>query len=537
MKRSILILLSLVIGSMCYAYDFEDNGFFYNVLSQSDTDGYTVELTSDGDASYIGAVEVPEFVHYAGKDYTVVGIGDEAFFSCKKVTSITLPSTIKSFGKRSFGKCVITTLEIPDSVEVIGEQCFYQCLELKRIVIPNSVETIGNGAFSTCNNLETVTIPNSVTSIGTRVFEFCDSLSEVELGENITTITKGMFQSCGLLEQVKMKGAVTSIGENAFMGCVNLVVFDIPSTVTSIGASAFYGCSNLTGVVIPEGVTSIERQTFRECVKLSNVKLPDNFMSIGDYAFYKCSVLKSFVVPEGITVINKNTFELCFGLKYLILPSTLTSISNGAFSSCMDLKGVTMKSNNAVAVSEGVFNEAIFSTKCKLYVSEEAVEAYKTVGGWERFEIEAGAGTQCNAPEVTVVDGQLVFDCGLENANYHYNMNIVAVSQSGNTDGKVNIPFGLEVVVSATAQGHIPSETITKIIELKDFASSPAGINGDIDGDGEVNIADVTRLVNIVLGRELPSEEEEEEGEEGGDIEISDDEPADDGPVLDKGGR
>ena len=53
----------------------------------------------------------------------------------------------------------------------IGDNAFYDCRSLTSVTIPNSVTSIGTRAFYNCTSLTSITIPDSVTSIGYYVFE------------------------------------------------------------------------------------------------------------------------------------------------------------------------------------------------------------------------------------------------------------------------------------------------------------------------------------------------------------------------------
>ncbi len=45
---------------------------------------------------------------------------------------------------------------IPDTVTTIGEQAFFNCLNLTNITMPESVTNLKDGAFSCCFNLHTI---------------------------------------------------------------------------------------------------------------------------------------------------------------------------------------------------------------------------------------------------------------------------------------------------------------------------------------------------------------------------------------------
>ena len=64
----------------------------------------------------------------------------------------------------------------------IGEEAFYKCTSLTSITIPDSVTSIGDYAFKYCTGLTSITIPDSVTSIGSYAFDECTSLTNVYYG-------------------------------------------------------------------------------------------------------------------------------------------------------------------------------------------------------------------------------------------------------------------------------------------------------------------------------------------------------------------
>ena len=70
-------------------------------------------------------------------------------------------------------------IKFDGDVTTIGEDAFYWCDSLTSVTIPDSVTTIGDRAFSECYSLTSVTIPDSVTSIRDEAFSYCSSLTSV----------------------------------------------------------------------------------------------------------------------------------------------------------------------------------------------------------------------------------------------------------------------------------------------------------------------------------------------------------------------
>ena len=74
-----------------------------------------------------------------------------------------------------------TTYNIPNTVTEIGQNAFYYCTKMISITIPDSVTTIGAGAFYSCSSLKEITIPQSVTSIGADAFLHCGNLTAINI--------------------------------------------------------------------------------------------------------------------------------------------------------------------------------------------------------------------------------------------------------------------------------------------------------------------------------------------------------------------
>ena len=64
------------------------------------TDGTAIVI--DCKSSISGKLTVPGVISSWGKKYSVVAIGEEAFYWCSKITHITLPDSITTIGDYAF---------------------------------------------------------------------------------------------------------------------------------------------------------------------------------------------------------------------------------------------------------------------------------------------------------------------------------------------------------------------------------------------------------------------------------------------------
>lgn len=104
--KGFLLTLLLAYTSTIFAHDFEVDGIYYNILSETEK---TVEVAgaNHDDWSYI---RIPESVTYNNATYKVVSIGKKAFY------------------EYNFDKIII-----PNSVTKIGEDAFFFCCDLTDI--------------------------------------------------------------------------------------------------------------------------------------------------------------------------------------------------------------------------------------------------------------------------------------------------------------------------------------------------------------------------------------------------------------------
>ena len=300
-------------------------------------------------------------------------IEDQAFYCGpgSRVSSVTLPDSIKSLGKYAFWETNLAKINLPEGLETIGDGCFYQCRQLKSISIPESVKKIGSWIFDACVNLEKVNIPDSVTEIGNSAFSSCEKLKSITIPESVKKIGIYAFSWCDNLGKANVPENVTEIGMGAFMNCPKLKEITIGKGLTEIDSSDFVagvfdGCNNvesltLTGsisqwrlreetrakvktVTLGEGTTEVEKDAFAMFNKLEKVILPDSVTHIGESAFRGCEKLKYISLPGGLKeMAGQATFQNCVSLESITIPGSVQCIGENAFEGCKKLKNVVIE--------------------------------------------------------------------------------------------------------------------------------------------------------------------------------------------------
>lgn len=333
--------------------------------------------------------------------------------------------------------------------------------------------------FSGCLSLNSVTIPNSVTSIGRFAFYgtgltnvtipvldlagFCNNHLCYEIGKPIQLIDNEGNE----IKEYVIPDGVTNIGNNAFYACKGLASVTIPNSVTTIGNNAFCACDGLTDISITNSITKMGEAVFKWCHGLTNVTIGNCLTSIPREAFYDCTSLTNVKIGKGVTKIDDSAFYYCENIEEVYCSADIVPTTASYTFGQSNIKNATL--------------HVPFGCKAK----------YEAANNWKDFK-EIIEMEKCAAPIISFVGGKLHFECETEDVQFHYEFT-TADSEEGIGNDVAVTPIYI-VKVYASKEGYTDSDVVTSTVNV-------AGLKGDADGDGVVDIADAVHIVNFVVGK------------------------------------
>ena len=363
----------------------------------------------------LASIALPNSVTYLGDD-APNSIEGGVFEGCESFTSFTFPSSYASSNLPSFSfkncknlatinwngynpkrlnSCAfqdcdkITWSQVPQSVEELGDNCFYLCDALTSVDL-SKIKKMDTGVFW-ATPLTSVEWPAAVTEIPARTFWACGQLTTIKgipgqpgAWDNITKIGENAFNQCTALTTIKLPAELKTIDAQAFRTCINLATVDYGTKVETIGDGAFWYTGALKKFFFKGSVKTLGADAFRES-GLTCVHLKGD-MTIGKEAFMDCKSLKYVEFPatssatQPLTYVAESMFAGCTSLPFITLPTTVTEIKANAFNGCSGLKYV-----NILAASPATLGANAFPTTAGVYVKPSKLSAYQANAAWSAY--------------------------------------------------------------------------------------------------------------------------------------------------------
>ncbi len=253
--------------------DFNDNGIFYKIIDDKNAavcSDYRHSYPEDNPGiSYSGHIVIPPYATFDGVEYNITSIYSHAFANCQNLE-----------------------VELPKTIEQIGDYAFYNCGDLK-INIPASILRIKDSAF-----YNSIIIPAE-----THYFSNIELIDNWGLnGFNGHSIILGPF--------------LWQIGSYAFYNSdiVNLEFMDNPDFSCDIDLNVHsFAFTTIKKIRLPERRLNVSNETFYDCPNLESIIFPNtdyighifDFQTVApiegrytksNYLITKCPELKEVVV-------------------------------------------------------------------------------------------------------------------------------------------------------------------------------------------------------------------------------------------------
>lgn len=359
--------------------------------------------------------------------YNADSLSDNSNFFGNKIVTLTLGGNVRYIPNGLFSNCKSLSgmLVLPSSVTRVGNQAFYNCDGITSITIPPSVQSIGTNAFRGCDSLTAVffnasncTSQSSSDSPFGSVYGDSPKLFSVTFGGAVAKVPDNLFRGCSYLNSITFGGGTTEIGNYAFASCNRLKNINLPYPISVVGTNAFAYLDSVTTLTLPSSLDSIANGAFYGMSRLQRVdytgtieqwcgiKFVDNpvyysrCLYIGGHrlvhlnllgiatkvsakAFQRCSSLRSISTGHACSLIEANAFDNCDSLLTVVFGSGLDSIGYCAFSNCNRIDSVACRSNVPPALNNNAMSN--FGNRVPLHVPCGAAAAYSASAWHNRF--------------------------------------------------------------------------------------------------------------------------------------------------------
>ena len=478
---------------------------------------------------------------------SVLTIGNEAFYQCSGLTNVTIPNSVTSIGDAAYRDCSgLKDLYIGDSVKSIGRAAFYNCDRLKNVIIPESVLALEHLAFGECDSLSTVNW-NAKRCKGYDIDEYTyyyieypfglNSITHFTFGENVESIPSGLITNCHNVTSItwNVKSMyIYDYGESPFYdendedACLyNLKYVTIGDSVKTIPNKLFYNCTSLTSITIPNSVTSIGNNAFRNCALnevYSYIKNP-SLVTMGSSVFFQNPANyseRSLHVPAGsLEAYQADTkWSEFFGSIVEMEPETILVASIE-----LDVTETEITEGETLQLTATVLPEDATDKTVSWTTSNENVATVDENGlvtavapGSAVITAMTTDGSNLSAScNITVLQGIVLAESIQLNVttaglNEGATLQLSATVQPEDCDNKTVLwssdnPSVATVDSNGLVTTHsVGTATITAITtDGSNLSASctvtllPVGVKGDVNGDNNINISDVTKLIDYLL--------------------------------------
>lgn len=320
--------------------------------------------------------------------------------------------------------------------------------------------------------IRSVVIEKGVETIGKSAFEYCTALSDVALPNTLSEINDYAFYHCESLEKISLSRAMYTTGWSSFEGS-GLRTVTVPEGIRTIGERTFACCTQLTSVSLPSTLEYIEMGAFMDCSALTSLKIPDGVDTVYGSSFAYCTSLETVELPAGLKEIDSFLFLNCTSLRSITVPEQVTQIRWAAFEGCTNLQSL-------------ILPDSVRSIEDRAFRNCTALKAVHIPSG--AATIGDSALEKCSALEYICSDSA---DC-----------TAAAFAAEHRIEFRVCAGHGRHTPGDSDGDGFVDLRDVTNLTR---YLAGGWGVeadvrNADVDGNGKLTLKDLTILRRYIAG-------------------------------------
>ena len=317
------------------------------------------------------------------------------------------------------------------------------------------------------------------------------TLTTARLPMGLKSIGKAAFAGCSRLKTVMWPNSLDSIADYAFAGCAALTSVNLPASVTVVGAGAFMRCTSLMSLTVGASskLRKLDATALLDCPKLKVLSLGTSLQQIGERA------LAGTALPTLDLTTSKNLLDV--GDWVIVktpvteakFPASLRNLGEGAFLYANNLKHIELGGN-----LEQLNDYLLAGTGIEGGIDLTGVE---TIGDYALYNVSSLSVVELPATVTWLGSYAMAGMTGM-----------TSISSEAS-----EVPLLGEHVWLGVNQSQIPITVPKSSLNMykaadqwKEFRYGPSWLKGDVNGDGEVNIADINALIEVILTKRADAE-------------------------------
>ena len=439
--------------------------------------------------AYIGSSEkavIPDYV-----DGVRVGRTMIAWSNYPQVRSVTYPDI--EFMAYEIEGSNIEELNIP-YVTDMSKLVFKGNKVLKKVTVADNIESPSyvNSAFQNCTSLEAIPLPKKYDSVSVGDFALSGTaISEVDINKP-STIGRSAFSGCNALTDVKLTSA--AVDSRAFSSCNALKEISFKGG-TTLGELSIYNCPELENINIA-GADITSEDSFDKCPKLTKIDSKPVFdSSTGDFVpEYKDFVFKYFSSADEVGFINQYVEAQAEKVVSQVVSDDMTDIEKAKAIHDWLCKNTTY--------DPGPMNSRKNHSDASVFMNDNTVcEGYARI--YNIMLHKAGV------ESCYVVSDDHAWDIVKLGGHYFH----IDVTWDDRNSNEISYDWFMksdaEMQKAGGSHAKWKTDIPSSLHEFQKTALPECGFSmGDMNTDGEVNVADLVKMSRYILGNDTIKQED-----------------------------